>query len=116
LAAGADIVVVACPHELSSIIRSYSPDLIVHPLSEDFLNPKDTDELIKLSENFDAVVLGCGIGREEETSLAVNDLVVEIEKPIVIDADALILIYPGYYHEETMKLLSSMQGNLKYFR
>ncbi|OPX58316.1 MAG: putative carbohydrate kinase [Methanobacterium sp. PtaB.Bin024] len=94
LAAGADIVVVACPHELSSIIRSYSPDLIVHPLSEDFLNPKDTDELIKLSENFDAVVLGCGIGREEETSLAVNDLVVEIEKPIVIDADALKLISP----------------------
>ena len=95
LAAGADMVVVACPRELSSIIRSYSPDLIVHPLSEEFLNPKDTDELIKLSENFDAVVLGCGIGREEETSLAVNDLVVEIEKPMVIDADALKLVGPG---------------------
>jgi len=64
-------------------------------LSEDFLNPKDTEEIVKLSENFDSVVIGCGIGREDETSLAVNDLVVEIEKPIVIDADALRLIGPG---------------------
>ncbi len=64
-------------------------------MSEDFLNPKDTDEIVKLSEKFDSVVIGCGIGREDETSLAVNDLVVEIEKPIVIDADALKLIGPG---------------------
>jgi yjeF C-terminal region, hydroxyethylthiazole kinase-related/yjeF N-terminal region len=95
LAAGADIVVVACPKELSTVIRSYSPDIIVHPLSSDFLNPKDTDELVKISENFDTVVIGCGIGRESETALAVNDLVVEIEKPMVIDADALKLVGPG---------------------
>ncbi len=95
LAAGADLAVVACPQQLSSVIRSYSPDLIVHGLSNDFINPKDTDKLIKLSENFDAVVLGCGIGREEETSLAVNDLAVEIEKPLVMDADALKLVGPG---------------------
>ena len=95
LAAGVDITVVACPRGLSPIIRSYSPDIIVHGLSEDFLNPKDTEKLIKLSENFDSVVIGCGIGREEETSLAVNDLVVEIEKPIVIDADALKLMGHG---------------------
>jgi NAD(P)H-hydrate epimerase len=95
LGAGADISVVACPRELSSVIRSYSPDLIVHSLSDDFMNPKDTDEIVKFSENFDSVVLGCGIGREEETSLAVNDLVVEIEKPMVIDADALKMVRPG---------------------
>ena len=95
LASGADIAVVACPQELSSIIRSYTPDLIVRGLSENFLNPKDTDEIVKLSENFDAIVIGCGIGREDETSLAVNDLVVQIEKPIVIDADALKMVGPG---------------------
>lgn len=95
LAAGADLVVVACPQQLSSVIRSYSPDLIVHGLSNDFINPKDTEELIKLSENFDSVVLGCGIGREEETAIAVNDLAVEIEKPMVIDADALKMLGPG---------------------
>ncbi len=94
-AGGVDLAVVACPHELSPIIRSYSPDIIVRSLFADFLNPKDTDELIRLSENFDAVVLGCGIGREDETSLAVNDLVVEIEKPLVLDADALKLVGPG---------------------
>ena len=95
LAGGVDLAVVACPQQLSQVIRSYSPDLIVHGVSDDFINPKDTDELIKLSENFDAVVLGCGIGREEETSLAVNDLAVEIEKPLVMDADALKLVGPG---------------------
>jgi ADP-dependent NAD(P)H-hydrate dehydratase / NAD(P)H-hydrate epimerase len=95
LGAGADISVVACPSKLSSVIRSYSPDLIVHSLSDDFMNPKDTEEIVKFSENFDSVVLGCGIGREKETSLAVNDLVVEIEKPMVIDADALKMVGPG---------------------
>jgi len=95
LAAGADIAVVACPRELSPVIRSYSPDIIVHSLSNDFLNPKDTDELVKISENFDSVVIGCGLGRESETALAVNDLVVEIEKPMVIDADALKLVGPS---------------------
>ncbi|NYB51801.1 MAG: NAD(P)H-hydrate dehydratase [Methanobacteriaceae archaeon] len=95
LAAGADLAVVACPQHLSPVIRSYSPDLIVHGLSNDFINPKDTDELLKLSENFDSVVLGCGIGREDETSLAVNDLAVEIEKPLLMDADALKLVGPG---------------------
>ncbi|MDD3753719.1 MAG: NAD(P)H-hydrate dehydratase [Methanobacterium sp.] len=95
LASGVDIVVVACPQEVSSIVKSYSPDLIVIGLSHDFLNPNDTDELVKLSKNFDSVVIGCGIGMEDETSLAVNDLAVEIEKPIVIDADALKLIGPG---------------------
>ena len=95
LAAGADLAVVACPKQLSSVIRSYSPDLIVHGLSNDFINSKDTEELIKLSENFDSVVLGCGIGREGETSLVVNDLAVEIEKPMVMDADALKMVGPG---------------------
>ncbi len=95
LAAGADIAVIACPNNLSPIIKHYSPDLIVRGFSEDFLNPKDTEDIVKLSENFDSVVIGCGIGRENETLIAVNDLVVEIEKPIVIDADALKLIGPG---------------------
>ncbi len=95
LGGGADISVVACPQELSPIIRSYSPDLIVHSISNEFLNPNETEELIELSKKFDAVVIGCGIGREEETALAVNDLVVEIAKPLVIDADALKLLGTG---------------------
>ena len=95
LAAGADLAVLACPRQLTSVIKSYSPDLIVHGLSDDFINPKDTDMLVNLSENFDAVVLGCGIGLEDETALAVNDLAVEIEKPLVMDADALKLVGPG---------------------
>ena len=95
LAAGADIVVVACPRELSPVIKSYSPNIIVHSLSHNFLNPKDTDELVKMSEKFDSVVIGCGMGRESETTLAVNDLVVEVENPMVIDADALKMVGPG---------------------
>ena len=38
------------------------------------------------------MVIGCGIGVEEETALALNEMIEKIQKPIVIDADALKII------------------------
>ena len=43
------------------------------------------------------MVIGCGIGLEEETSLALNEMIEKIRKPIVIDADALKILDSKYY-------------------
>lgn len=89
LKSGADLAVVACPSSVSTPIRSYSPDLIVKGLSGDFITPEDVDILLELSDRADALVVGCGVGRKDETATALNNLIEKIKKPMVIDADAL---------------------------
>ena len=46
-------------------------------------------DILNLSENVDAVLIGPGSGIDDETSKLFNVLVTKIKKPIVLDADAL---------------------------
>jgi ADP-dependent NAD(P)H-hydrate dehydratase / NAD(P)H-hydrate epimerase len=92
LRSGVDISTVACPKSVASPIRSYSPDLIVKGLSNNYINFDDTSKILELSSKADSMVIGCGIGVEEETGLALNEMLEKIQKPIVIDADALKII------------------------
>ncbi|MEN4018627.1 MAG: NAD(P)H-hydrate dehydratase [Methanobacterium sp.] len=96
---GVDLVYVACPESVSQTIRSYSPDLIIKTLSHDFIVDDDVDKIIELSKKADSVVIGCGMGRDNETALAVNEIVSEIKKPMVIDADGLKLVYTDIIKE-----------------
>jgi ADP-dependent NAD(P)H-hydrate dehydratase / NAD(P)H-hydrate epimerase len=92
LRSGADLAVVACPKLVSSVIQSYSPDLIVRSVGDELLTPRDTEKILELAKNVDSVILGCGIGVEDETALALNVLLEKIQNPMVIDADALKII------------------------
>ena len=92
LRSGADLAVVTCPRVVSSVIRSYSPDLIVKSLGDDLLTPRDTEKILELAKNVDSVILGCGVGLEDETAVALSILLEEIQKPMIIDADALKII------------------------
>ncbi len=92
LRSGADLSVVACSSSVVNPIRSYSPDIIVKGLSKNYIQPNDSSKILKLSENADVVVVGCGIGMNEETGLVLNEMIEKIKIPLVIDADALKLI------------------------
>jgi ADP-dependent NAD(P)H-hydrate dehydratase / NAD(P)H-hydrate epimerase len=92
LRSGVDISVIACPNSVTSSIRSYSPDLIVRGLSDNYINFDDTSKILELSEGADSMVIGCGIGRKEETGLALNEMIEKLKKPLVIDADALKIL------------------------
>ncbi len=92
LKSGVDLAIVASPAKVSNIIRSYSPDLIVKNLSKDFITPYDIDKILEFSKNIDSLVIGCGMGLEDETRVALNYLLERIRKPMVIDADALKLL------------------------
>ncbi len=92
LRSGVDISVIACPEIVANPVRSYSPDLIVKSLSNDYVRFDDSGDILEMSESSDSVVIGCGIGRKEETGLVLNEMVEKIQKPIVIDADALKLV------------------------
>lgn len=89
LRAGADIVTVAAPKSVSSIIASFSPDLIVHPLSGDRLSEDDIPFISSIIDKFDVVAIGMGLGTDDRTYEAIKKIVRLCSKA-VIDADALI--------------------------
>jgi hydroxyethylthiazole kinase-like uncharacterized protein yjeF len=88
LRAGADIVTVAAPKNVSDIIASFSPNLIVRPLSGNRLVEQDIPLISELIQKHDAVVVGMGIGNEDLTLKTVRKIVPVFRKA-VIDADAL---------------------------
>jgi NAD(P)H-hydrate epimerase len=93
LKVGVDLTVVAVPYSITSAVRAYSPDLITVPLpAEGVLDSACIPAILREALTADAVVLGMGLGLEDETKTAVIDLVNKLNesgKPMVIDADAL---------------------------
>ncbi len=88
LRAGADIVTVAAPKNVSDIIASFSPNLIVRSLSNDRLVEDDIPVISELLRKHDVVVMGMGLGTADGTLKAVRKIIPLCSK-VVIDADAL---------------------------
>jgi hydroxyethylthiazole kinase-like uncharacterized protein yjeF len=91
-AVGVDLVTIATPESSFQIIASYSPTFIVHSLEGGFLASSHLDSLKELSKDADAVLIGPGLGRDEETVAAVNGLLKALDKPVVVDADGLFAL------------------------
>ncbi|KAL5990994.1 hypothetical protein ACLOJK_011900 [Asimina triloba] len=71
---GADLSHVFCAKDAGPVIKSYSPELIVHPLLEESYSVRDDEkasiankvlaEVAKWMERFDCIVIGPGLGRD----------------------------------------------------
>lgn len=85
LAAGADIVKIAAPEKVAWTINSLSPDLITIKLKGEWLEKGHVKEILK--EDYDALLVGNGLGTKKETIDAVKLLLKRGEK-MIIDADA----------------------------
>jgi len=85
---GVDLVTIAAPRRAADIIASFSPDLITYPLEGDYLN-ETLDDIFVLAENSNAVAIGGGLERNQETVVAVNKILKGLNIPCVIDADAI---------------------------
>jgi NAD(P)H-hydrate epimerase len=91
-ATGVDIVYVAAPESVASVISGFSPSLITFKLKGSRLNPKNAKKMSELYGKIDAAVIGPGLGLHPETQEAVMEIVGEFERlgtPVLIDADAL---------------------------
>jgi NAD(P)H-hydrate epimerase len=91
-ATGVDIVYVAAPDSVASVIAGFSPSLITVKLKGSRLNSRNAEELIPIYGKIDAAVIGPGLGLHPETQEAVITIVEEFERrktPVLIDADAL---------------------------
>ncbi len=89
---GVDLVYVASPEKTAQTVASYSPDLITIRLPGNRLNPGSIPELERWLKIADTIVLGPGIGLHEDTAefvWKVTQLAESLNKPLVLDADAL---------------------------
>lgn len=86
---GADIAVVSCPEKVGWAINSLCPDLITKKYKCDYFSSKFAKEIIEFSSKFDAVLIGNGLSDNKDTLDFVRKVVYSINKPIVIDADAI---------------------------
>lgn len=91
---GTDIVTVAAPEKIIDTVASFSPVFTFYPLCDDsgkcdMLRTSHVPGLLKESENYDAVLIGPGLGIDEDTISAVREFVASCRIPIVADADAI---------------------------
>lgn len=106
LKVGCDLVHVFCRKEAAPVIKSYSPELIVHPYLDD---PEASDMIKPWLERLHVIVIGPGLGREPQVLESVAGVInfcrnSPSSKPLVIDADGIFLVtekpeviknYPG---------------------
>ncbi|KAL3648935.1 hypothetical protein CASFOL_005338 [Castilleja foliolosa] len=102
---GADLSHVFCTKDAAPVIKSYSPELIVHPILEESYSVRDEDkesisdrvieEVDKWMERFDCLVIGPGLGRDPFLMDCVSHIMNHAKKsnvPMVIDGDGLFLV------------------------
>jgi len=82
-----DLVYLAMPSEPAR--RISDPDLIIRPFNGENFSIEHLNGLLELAEKVDAVVIGPGMGLEDETKELVREFVRRCERPMVIDADGL---------------------------
>eukprot|EP00245_Coleochaete_scutata_P014958 TRINITY_DN6484_c0_g1_i1.p1 TRINITY_DN6484_c0_g1~~TRINITY_DN6484_c0_g1_i1.p1 ORF type:complete len:343 (+),score=50.02 TRINITY_DN6484_c0_g1_i1:83-1111(+) len=105
---GADLSHVFCARDAASVIKGYSPELIVHPVlrgsyDSQVKGEKENEELVsKVVKDvtywlprFDCLVVGPGLGRDPLLMDCVAQIMRDARKvniPIVVDGDGLFLV------------------------
>ena len=104
---GVDMVRVIAPKRAADIIASFSPNLAAYPLEGNWLLKEHSATLISMTESARiaakekaAVVIGGGMGRNEETQEVILEYLSHVSVPVVIDADAIHAL------EKNLKIIS----------
>ncbi|CAB4028394.1 ATP-dependent (S)-NAD(P)H-hydrate dehydratase, partial [Paramuricea clavata] len=90
---GCDLSHVFCTSGASQVIKSYSPELIVHPLLDE---ANAVDEFLKWLPRLHTLVVGPGLGRDSQILSVVKNIVMKAKeqgKQLVIDAVCYELFY-----------------------
>ncbi|XP_055965664.1 ATP-dependent (S)-NAD(P)H-hydrate dehydratase isoform X1 [Sorex fumeus] len=108
LKVGADLSHVFCARDAAPVIKSYSPELIVHPVLD---SPQAVGEVDKWLSRLHVLVVGPGLGRDDALLASVKGILEasrDRDLPVVIDADGLWLVaqQPGLIHGRRNALLT----------
>ena len=92
LRAGTGLVTLGAPHSLNDILEAKLTEVMTVPIPEGAgrcFGDLSLETALQLVSRCDAVAIGPGIGRRPETARFVHDLLPQVSKPMVIDADGL---------------------------
>lgn len=92
LRAGAGLVTLAVPESIHDIMEVKLTEVMTHPLpqsSDGTLALEAAEVIAELSDGFDVLALGPGIGTSPETVRVVREIVPVLYVPLVLDADGL---------------------------
>lgn len=95
LLSGSGIVTCGIPESLNAIMEAKLTEAMTLPLPETkthSLSKKALGEIIAFSKKIDVFAVGPGLSRDAEALKLVRDILLEIEKPIVLDADGIAAI------------------------
>jgi len=87
LRTGVDLVTIACPEKVAWSINKYSPDLITAKLKGDYINSSNYKTIMNLIAKNDVILLGNGLGVKSKQ--VIKKIVLNCNKPMVIDADGV---------------------------
>lgn len=92
LKCGVDLVYIVAPESSADIIKAYNPEFIVKKVRGNSLTMDSYDDVLELSKKADSILIGSGAGLDEKTGQLYNKILQDIDKTIIIDADALKLV------------------------
>ena len=90
--AGVDLAYVAAPEKTAYSISSLDPNIITIKLKGTYLKAKCLEKISRYLDSATAVLVGPGLGIEDETKDAVNQIITSVEKlgkPLLLDADGI---------------------------
>ncbi len=94
-----DIVGILSVKEVTK--KANHPEFIYYKVGEKYLSVDYIDDILEIAEKYDVVVLGNGLGLNNETKKFVNEFLKRYSKKVVIDADAIKLInYDNFNFED----------------
>lgn len=99
LRSGAGLLSVYAPMTVESALQVSLPEAMCIPNNDERFLTSVAD-----ASKYDAVGVGCGLGTDEKTAKALDDLLGHVEKPMVIDADALNILSS---HKELIEKIPS---------
>lgn len=75
-----------------NISKNLPPEIVLREGSKNYFTKEDVEKALALSKKSDSVLIGCGIGREEETREFVYEFISAYKGKLVIDADAISIL------------------------
>ena len=89
---GAGIVTLACPASLNDVLEVKLTEVMTLPLEDNgcgYLGLDNLALLLQKAADYDLLLVGPGLGRQETTGELVRELVTKVKKPVVLDADGI---------------------------
>lgn len=95
LRSGAGLVTVAFPESIYNPVSSKLTEALLMPLEETkdgTISASAADKIVASLEKFDAIVIGCGMGANEDTKAVLCAVLENSDVPVIVDADGINII------------------------